>query len=314
MKYLVFDISNLLYRTFFVQREESDETLAGLATHSALVMLNKYFKQHKPDKVVMAFDRSSWRKQYTSSEECVSKKAYKGNRRKDMTPAQQIKYKKFTDHMNEFEALIDQHTTIITLFEQDLEADDLIAGFCQKLKDSDDQVVVISSDSDLLQLLRYPNVTIVSPATDKLQVLAEYNHDPELYVFTKCLRGDSTDNVQSAYPGVRSTRILKAYTDPFERVQLMKETWDGLVTVVEDGEPVQKPVTFRVEKLFEENQKLIDLEKQPDDIRELLEASINASLARKRQFSMFFILKFIGKYKLIKIKESLDQYIPMLSK
>ena len=54
MRYLVFDISNLLYRTFFVQRQENDETLAGIAAHSALVTLNKYFKKYKPDRVVMA--------------------------------------------------------------------------------------------------------------------------------------------------------------------------------------------------------------------------------------------------------------------
>lgn len=314
MKYIVFDINNLLHRTFFVNRNESDETIAGLATHSALVMLNKYVKQYKPDKVVMAFDRSSWRKVYTASDECISKKAYKGNRRKDMTPAQQLKYQRFTEHLNEFEMLIDQHTTIITLIEQDLEADDLIAGFCQKFKDTNNEIIVISSDTDLLQLLRYPNVTIISPATDKVQDLAEFNHDPELYVFAKCVRGDPTDNVQSAYPGVRFTRIQKAYKDAFEKVQMMKETWTGLISVIEEGEPIQKQVTFQVEKLFEENQKLIDLEKQPDNIRALIEASVDASLDRKRQFSMFHILKFIGKYKLVKIKESIDQYIPMLSK
>jgi hypothetical protein len=35
---------------------------------------------------------------------------------------------------------------------------------------------------------------------------------------------------------------------------------------------------------------------------------------KERAFSLFFILKFIGKYKLVKIKESIDQYIPLLSK
>lgn len=293
----------MLYRTFFVQREESDETLAGLATHTALVTLNKYFRQHKPDRVVMAFDRQSWRKAYTASDLCVSKKPYKGNRRKDMTPSQQIKYQKFLDHLREFEALVAEHTTIITLVEDDLEADDLIAGFCQMHKDTDDEIVIISSDSDLLQLKRYPNVELISPATDKPQSLDEFDGDPMYYLFTKCLRGDSTDNVQSAYPGVRQTKIKKAYDDSFERVQLMKTTWTD-----------QDKTEHRVEILFEENQLLIDLEKQPEDIRELINAAVAAAMNKKRRFSMFHILKFIGKYKLVKIQESIDQYIPMLSK
>lgn len=303
MKYLVFDISNMLYRTFFVQRDEDDETIAGMATHSALVTLNKYFRQHKPDRVVMAFDRQSWRKEYTASEECLSKKPYKGHRRKDMSPAQQVKYARFLNHLAEFEQLITNHTTIITLAGDRLEADDVIAGFCQRHKDSDDQIVLISSDSDMLQLMRYPNVVIVSPADDKQQFLADFDEDPELFLFTKCIRGDTSDNVQSAYPRVLATKIRAAYKDPYERQNMMMATWTN-----------QDKTTFRVKDLYEENQLLIDLEKQPEDIRALIDKTITEAMEKERAFSLFFILKFIGKYRLVKIKESIDQYIPLLSK
>lgn len=309
MKYLVFDISNMLYRTFFVQREETDETLAGLAMHSALVTLNKYFRQHKPDRVVMAFDRQSWRKEYTASDKCLSKKPYKGNRRKDMTPAQALKYERFLHHLAEFEQLISTQTTIITLAGDGLEADDLIAGFCQMHKDSDDQIVLISSDTDMLQLLRYPNVRIISPANDKEQFLSEYDDDPLYYLFTKCIRGDPTDNVQSAYPRVRSDRIRKVYEAKQDITQaevyenFMKETWTN-----QDG------TVFRVEQIYDENRLLIDLEKQPRDIRIRIGETLADAMDKERKFSLFFMLKFIGKYKLVKIKESIDQFIPMLSK
>lgn len=314
MRYLIFDISNLLYRTFFAQKQESDDTIAGLATHSGLVTLNKYFKQFKPDKVVMAFDRRSWRKDYTASDECVSKRPYKGNRRQDMTPAQKEKYKRFIAHMQEFEGMIIDYTTIITLFEECLEADDLIAGFCQLNTSDEDELIIISTDSDLLQLKRQKNVRVFSPATDKEQFLDEFDNDADYYTFVKCMRGDSTDNVMSAYPKVRATRLKKAYTDPFERVQLMKETWKGEIEYIKDGNTVVEEKEFRVEQLFEENEKLINLTKQPEDIRELIEAAVKSSMKKKRQFSMFFILKFIGKFKLVKIKESIDQYVPLLSK
>lgn len=301
--YLVFDISNMLYRTFFAQREETDDVIAGLATHSALVTLNKYYRMFKPTHgVVMAFDRSSWRKQYTASDECLSKKPYKGTRRKDMTPSQKLKYERFLEHIDEFERLIADHTAIIALAYETLEADDLIAGFCQFHSSDETPVVVISADSDLLQLVRNPGVTVFSPATDKPQSLEEHFNDPDYYLFMKCIRGDPTDNIQSAYPRVQSKRIRKAYEDPFERVQLMKETWTA-----PDG------VEYVVEQLFAENQKLINLEKQPEEIRDLIEAVVTVSMNKKRQFSMFHLLKFIGKYKLDRIKESIDQYIPMLS-
>jgi 5'-3' exonuclease len=303
MRYLVFDISNLLYRTFFVQRqEESDETLAGLATHTALVTLNKYYKLFKPDRVVMAFDRTSWRKEYTASEKCVSKKPYKGNRRKDMSPAKQAKYLRFLNHLNEFEGMMRNHTTIITLQEEKMEADDMIAGFVQIYNSDEDEIIIISSDSDMLQLKRYKGVKVVSPATDKEVTLDEYDNDPELFIFNKCMRGDDSDHVQSALPRVSSKRILKAYTDPFERVQLMKETWSD-----HRGD-------FVVEKLYKENQLLMDLEKQPPEIRAKLLTAVEEAMNKEREFSLFFIMKFIGKYKLNKIKENIDHYLPLLSK
>lgn len=302
MKYLVFDISNLLYRTFFVQREGDDLLLAGLAVHSALIMLNKYFKRVKPDKVVMAFDRPSWRKEYTASDKCVSKRPYKGNRRKNMTPAQQVKYQMFIQHIAEFERMIVENTSIISLVKTRLEADDLIAGFCQIVSAPENEIVIISTDSDLLQLLRYENVTIISPDSGKEQQLEDFNNDPNYYLFSKCVRGDPTDNVQSAFPRVRSTRLEKAFNDSFERVQLMKEKWTD-----------ENKVEYCVETLFKENELLINLEKQPADIRKLIFQAVDEALDADRDFSLFHILKFCGKYDLAKVQDQIDQYIPLLS-
>jgi hypothetical protein len=267
----------------------------------ALTMLNKYYKQHKPDRVVMAFDRSSWRKLYTASSACISKKPYKGDRRQDMSPSQQAKYALFVDHLADFENLIINHTTITTLFADKLEADDLIAGFVQA--HPDDEIVLISSDTDMLQLMIHPKLTIISPANDKPATLAEYGGDAEYYLFTKCVRGDPTDNIQSAYPRVRSTRLKKAYEDPYEMVQLMKETWVD-----------EKKQTMLVEDLYDENRLLIDLREQPAPIRTLIDNTIAEAMATKKKFSYFHIMKFIGKYELHKIGDSIDQYLPMLSK
>ena len=299
--YLVFDISNLLYRAFYSQKSEDTSTINGMAIHIALTTLNMYFKEYKPKKgVVMTFDRSSWRKEYTASESCVSKRPYKGNRRQNLTPLEQRKYQEFQQHLSEFESLIRLHTTILTLANDRLEADDLMAGFVQH--HPSDDIVIVTADSDLAQLFKHSNVNIISPATNKPQTLAKFNNDPLYYLFQKCMRGDSTDNIQSAYPRLRTTRIEKAYSDSFEFANLMKETWKD-----------QNGIEYVVESLFKENQILIDLEKQPDDIRELMIQTINNEKLHEKKFSMFHILKYLGKYELTKIKESIDLFVPMLS-
>lgn len=302
MRYLLFDISNILYRTFFAHTGENDITIAGLATHTAFVTLNKYFKQFKPHKVVMVFDRTSWRKEYTKSEDCISKRLYKGNRRKNMSPAQQAKYARFLGHLSEFETLVTNHTTIITLAAQNLEADDLIAGFVQM--HPEDENIIISSDRDMLQLLKHKNVKIYSPDKGKEQTLEEYDNDAKYFIFVKCIRGDhQTDNIQSAFPGVSIKRIQKAYKDPFERVKLMKERWRN-----------ENSDEFMVEDLYYENILLTDLEQQPPEIRELIKQTVEKAKTEDKKFSHFHLMRFLGKYDLQKISDGLDQYMPLLSR
>ena len=303
MKYLVFDISNLLYATFFAHKQETDETLAGLAMHTALMTLNKYFRQFKPDKVVMAFDRSSWRKEYTASEKCVSKRPYKGNRRQNMTPTEQAKYERFCEHLNDFEHLITEHTSIITLAGKGLEADDLIGGFVQSRQE--DEIIIVSSDHDFLQLLKFDNVTLFSPKTGKRRDLSEYHDDPKYYLYLKAIRGDlQGDHIQSALPKIRETQVYEAFQDPYKHEEMMRRVWK---TPKGDKE-------FRVRDLFEENMILIDLEKQPPEIREAIQQTIDEELARKKRYSFFHMLKFLKRYELEKITQSLEVFEPLLSR
>ena len=304
MKYLILDISNLLYRTFHVHKSEDDITVAGLATHSALVTINKYFKTFKPHKIVMCFDRSNWRKDYTKSEKCISGKVYKGNRRKSMTPREKERYQLFLDHMNDFEDMIRDRTSIVTLAEQGLEADDLVAGFVQTVgvQEPDAEFIIVSTDKDLIQLLGYPNVRLVNPANGKDRTLEDWNGDADLFMFEKCLRGDTGDNVQSAYPRIRKARILKAYNDPYERANMMMETWND-----------QNGKEFRVKDLYEENILLMDLASQPDDIQLKNVQTVLAGMNNPGTFSYFHFMKYLGKYDLKKIAEQAEQFVPMLS-
>jgi 5'-3' exonuclease len=303
-KYIVFDISNILYRTFFANKDVDADTSAGLAHHSALMTLQKYFREHKPHKVIMAFDRASWRKKYTADENvCISRKPYKGNRRQGMTPSERQRYDRFLEHLNSFEELMRIHTSVVCLYEEGLEADDLIAGFVQQY--STDEIIIISADKDLVQLLRHPNVGLIDPSTGKDRRHDEkvWNKDAEYFIFEKCIRGDAGDNVQSAFPRVRSTRIKKAYDDAFELVNLMNERWTHI-----DGRE------FLVKDLYEENKLLMDLELQPECVRNKINETIEREMTNPGKFSYFHVMKFLGKYQLKKIAESIDQFAGMLSR
>ena len=309
-KILVFDISNMLYRTFFVNKtKHSAEESAGLAHHAALITLNKYFRNFKPHKVVMAFDRTSWRKAYTADELCISGKPYKGNRRQNMTPAEKEMFAKFIQHINDFEDMITKQTSVICLAGDGLEADDLIAGVAETFPD--DEVIIVSADKDLIQLLRGINVKLIDPATgkDRRKLLNDdYNGDVDYFMFEKCIRGDTGDNVQSAFPGVRKTRIKKAYADSFEQVNLMNESW-SMGAKGTDGYK-----EFLVKELFEENKLLMDLTAQPPIIRDRVRETIEQGFDDPGEYSHFHFLKFLGKYELKRISEQVDNFVQMLSR
>jgi len=304
MKYLVFDATNLLYRTFYTHKSDDDETIASLASYAAVVTMNKYFKNFKPDKVIMCFDNGSWRKDYTKSDECVSQKLYKGNRRQKMTPREKERYDIFLDHIKAFQELLREHTSVITLSGKGLEADDLMAGLVQiiSVKEPESQVIIVTADQDMIQLLEYDFVQLFDPVSGKPRSLKDWNGDAELFLFEKCVRGDIGDNVQNAFPKVRKTRIHSAYKDEFERINLMNEKW-----MHPDGREMH------VGKLFKENQLLMDLRCQPEYIQKQIIETIVSGLENPGKFSYFHLMKYLGQYKLKVLANKVDQYISLLS-
>ncbi len=303
MKYLILDISNLLYRTYYANKNEDELTIAGLAQHQALLTLNKYYRLYEPDKIVMAFDRKAWRIDYTTSEACISGKKYKGNRRKDMTDKEREKYKAFLEHLNLFEELMKEHTSVICLSADGLEADDLVAGFVQTYSGPENEIVAVSTDKDYIQILGFENVKLIDPASDKERTLDDWNGDAGLFMFEKCLRGDAGDNVQSAYPRVRKTRIFKAWDDPLERVNMMEETWVN-----------QDKKQMLVKEVFKENELLMDLSKQPQEWRDLMDKTIKENMEDPGEFSLFQFMHYLGRFEMHKVADNINTFAKMLSR
>lgn len=304
MKYLVVDASNILHKTFFAHVNKEPDLLNGLAYHTTFIVLYKYHKKFKPDKVVLAFDRGNWRKMYTQSEACYSKKLYKGNRKETMSPKIRALYSQFIKFVNDFQELMKHHTAIITLSCDLLEADDLIGGMAEIGNKLGDEVVVVSSDKDFIQLLRYDNVKLVDPATGNERT----EDNPDYFMFKKCLRGDSMDNVQNAFPRLHETKIREAFADPFKKANLLESTWEMIDPTTGDTRVME------VKKLVEENKYLMDLTAQPAHIRKLIFDTINEGLANPGKYNHFKFLQFLGQYELKNVTDQLSQFIPLLSK
>lgn len=296
---------HLLHRTFFSVGEMDPETMSEMGLHKALISMNKFHKMFMPDNVVCVFDNPSWRKEYTASEKCISHKKYKANRRKNLTEKQIIQFEVFDQHIQYFKSIIKEKTGMLILERERLEADDIIAGFVEAYPD--DTHIILTGDNDFLQLLKYDNVTVYDPIEDKAKNLSKYDFDADYFMFQKCFRGDTGDNVMSSYPRVRTEKIKKAYTDDFTLENLLQHTFT--VEYFDDsGELVSKK--YKTLDVYHENLLLMDLSCQPDDIKQLIHETVRQT--KRSRYNMIEFMKFCNSVGLKNIAESLTGFTGLL--
>ena len=167
-----------------------------------------------------------------------------------------------------------EHTAAYVLAYPRAEADDVIAVWCQESYGCDN--VVLSTDRDFVQLINH-RTSVYSPAQNEYRK----TDDPGLYLFIKCIRGDTNDNIRSAYPKVRETRLKKAWDDDLEMLNLLE---------------VVRPDGQKVGDVLEFNASLIDLTRQPESMRAGIVDTIEAY--SPSTYNDLSALSFLAKYKL----------------
>lgn len=318
MKRMIIDAPNILFRVYAMNQEKikdagvaDEEELQrqlGFCLHVALSSVLKHYRKHKPDQLAVVFEGSqNWRKAYTQSAESISKAVYKANRVRDPSITALFEL------VDNFRQLVTHHTSIVSLHCDYLEGDDLIAGYTQRFAAQGDDVIIVSSDKDFMQLYRLPNVKIINPDTgkDRLEEAKFKDFDPMWYLFEKCMRGDGGDNVPSAYPRLRTTKIRAAFEDEYAKTQLMNSTWK--IVDPDDPENEEKWTVFRVGDLFNENKLLVDLFEQPPEVRSLIDETLDVELETPGKWNMFHFLRFCGKYDLNQIADNVANYADMFA-
>ena len=312
MSYILVDTANTFFRARHVIKGDADTKL-GMAMHITLNSIKKAWQDFEGKHVVFCLEGRSWRKDYYAP--------YKRNRqetRSAMTVKEQEEDKLFWETFDKFKDFVTTKTNCTVLQNPRLEADDLIAGFIQN--HPNDNHVIISTDSDFAQLIatnvkQYNGVadtlTTHEGIFDKKGKMVIDNKtkqpkavpNPEWLLFEKCIRGDTSDNVFSAYPGVRKTKMQEAFEDRnqkgFAWNNLMLQRW-----LDHEGKE------HRVLDDYDRNKKLIDLTQQPDDIRNVIVETITNQITEPKSIDQVGIrlLKFCNLYDLQRVADNIQQY------
>ena len=324
MHYALIDTANTFFRARHIASRNNDPwEKVGMALHLTLSSVNQVVRKFGIDHVIFCLEGRSWRKDHY--------KPYKANRKLDesaMTEAEVEENKMFWETYDMFTTFLREKTNVSVLRHERAEADDMIARFIHL--HPNDKHYIISSDTDFVQLIN-ENVYQYNGITNQFITLDGYHDDkgrlivdkktkenktlgdPQFHLFEKCMRGDATDNIFSAYPGVRTkgsknkVGLIEAYADRtkqgFNWNNIMLQRW-----VDHDG------VEHRVRDCYERNRTLIDLTAQPEEIKNLVDGSIcnSVRINTTPQVGVHF-MRFCGKYELTKISENAEAYAKWLN-
>ena len=319
MKYVLIDTANMFFRARHVAfRAEDPWEKVGYALHITLASINKVVRRFGADHVVFALEGRSWRKDFYPP--------YKRNRaetRAALTESQQEEEKMFWETYDQFTKYLAEQTNCSVIRHERAEADDVIARWITL--HPQDHHTIISSDTDFVQLLaenvdQYNGITDelhtlrgIFDAKDKLVIDKKTKSpkavpNPEWLLFEKCVRGDPTDNVFSAYPGVRTkgTKNKVGLQEAFEDRTNKGYNWNNLMLQRWTDHEGQE---HRVLDDYQRNRHLVDLNAQPDEIKQLVDNAIceQASHRDIGQVGVRF-MKFCGKFELSRISENAEQY------
>ena len=179
MIHLILDANNLLFRARHACYRRSYE---HVITHTFFRSIKPIVEKFSPDCVYFVLDGYPKKRMELSPD-------YKGTREyhdKD----------NFRVQRKESIAMVKESVPFLVMRHAEMEADDVIADLALDLLPTEDEKIIVSSDTDFIQLCQDEsnNTKLYNPIKKQFREIPDYP-----YAKWKALRGDSADNI----PGIR---------------------------------------------------------------------------------------------------------------
>jgi 5'-3' exonuclease len=325
--FILVDSFNMFHRAKHVAMRGADiDMKIGLAFHIMMSSVKMCYQKFNADHAVFCLEGRSWRKDYYKPYKAQRKAAQEAKSIREQEE-DKIMFDAYDDMIN----FLDKKTNVTLLQNPNAEADDMIALFIES--HPNDNHIIVSSDSDYQQLIS-DNVSIydgvqnriitkdgffkddkdMTPIKDKKtkEVLAA--PDPQWLLFEKCIRGDTSDNIFSAYPGCRKkgtknkVGMIEAYEDRnsggFNWNNFMLQRWTD-----HNGDE------HTVREDYERNKTLIDLTAQPQELKvSFIETIADASKPKHVNGVGINFLKWCGAWDLQNLAKAPDEMAAILNK
>ena len=209
-KLLVLDGNSLTYRAFFALPTDM-ATASGQVTNAVFGFVSMFInliKDHKPEGVLVAFDRPEPTfRHYANPQYKAQREAAPDILRQQMGLVREVL------------AALDVTTVDLVGFE----ADDIIGTVAQMAKERGDDVIIVTGDRDSYQLVSDPHVRVLYNKRgvsdyalyDEAGIFEKTGVTPAQYPSYAALRGDNSDNLPGV-PGVgekTAAKLIASYGD-----------------------------------------------------------------------------------------------------
>src|SRR3954447_17453030 len=259
MKVMLVDGNSLTYRAFFAL--PTDITLASgqvtNAVYGFTAMLLNLVRDHKPDAIGVAFDRPE--------------PTFRHERIVDYKAGRQAAPDIIRQQMGLVRQVVE--TLRIPIIDAaGFEADDILATLATEARDQGDDVVIVTGDRDVYQLVEDPHIRVIYNRRgvsdyadyDEAGIEERTGVPPKLYPQYAALRGDPSDNLPGV-PGVGEKTAAKL---------IMKYGGiDGIYEHVDEQTPKLRANLAEHEEIVRRNAEVmvllrdVPLEVAPDGLR-----------------------------------------------
>jgi hypothetical protein len=249
------DFSGIAIATIAVNKVNDENMLRHMILNS-IRMYNKKFKQDYGQMILCCDGPNNWRKTYYPQ--------YKANRKKSRDESG-FDWQEAFRIMHLVKEEIKENFPYKVLHIDQCEADDIIGTLVENTQEFGqyEDVMIVSSDKDFLQLQKYSNVRQWSHMQKK--ELKDAN--PKVNLIEKILTGDAGDGVPN----------ILSHDDTFvngeRQTPLSKKKKETIIEDLADGELLYAASWYRN---YQRNETLIDLNKTPKEIKESIISEYNA--------------------------------------
>ena len=274
---ILIDNNQIVIACAFHIMKEKSELDVDMLRHMVLNSYRMYRKKfHKIyGELVICHDAGDyWRKDIFSN--------YKANRKKKIKESKE-KWNSIFDSLTALREELKENLPYKSIIVDRTEADDIIAVLSRT---SDEQVMIVSSDKDLKQLMKYSNVRQYSPTKkDFIESI-----DPENELIEHIIRGDSSDGIPNIFSEDDSIINEDKRQTPCRKKKI-KDVFDNLSVWSQTEE-------------WKRNQTLIDL----NFIPEKYESNILDEFKKEPKGKRKNLLNYFIKYNLKNFVDCIEEF------